>query len=155
MAIADISTIPDTPLDILELRHRRRESAMSQLVEAAAQRGVIRHPDVVLASLARRERLGTTGLGRGVAVPTLHSLLVRRAYLLVGRSQRGLEWGAPDGEDVALVAFVLTPGEMGVDRHLQRVTSLVHHLRLQRNRQRLLAAVDQAALAMLLNEVTA
>ena len=155
MAIADLTPISDTPIDLLELRHRRRESALGQLVQACAHAGVLRHPGVVLTSLLRRERLGTTALGRGVAVPSLHSLLVRRPFVLLGRSARGLEWSAPDEDAVTLVAFVLTPAEFGAERHFQRVVAVTQALRLQRQRQRLIAAADRAAVVALLAEVLA
>ena len=152
MAIAEYSTISGTPLDLVELRHKRRESALAQLLSVASARRAVRQHDVLLASLARRARLGTSALGRGVAVPHAHSLLVARPYVLVGRSPRGLEWDAADEQPVHLVALVLSPADLVAERHFQRVAHVVHVLRQQRQRQRLLDAADRDVVALLLRE---
>src|SRR5262249_59427854 len=68
MAIAEISPLTDTSLDLLELRHRRRESALHQLAQCAFEHQAVRHPALLETLLLRRERLGSTALGRGHAV---------------------------------------------------------------------------------------
>ncbi len=68
MAIVEIPSVTYTPLDFVELRHKRRESALTQLAAAARRHGVVRDVDALFALLVRRERLGTTALGKGVAL---------------------------------------------------------------------------------------
>jgi hypothetical protein len=82
MAIADISPLIDTSLDLLELRHRRRESAIHQLAQCAFERQAVRHVALLETSLLRRERLGSTALGRGHVVTGTWSWCVR--VVLVG-----------------------------------------------------------------------
>lgn len=137
MAIADYPSITNTPLDIVELRHRRRESALTQLVAHVERLGITREADVLLAGLLRLERHAPSGLGKGVAVPHARSLAVLRPFVMVGRSNRGLEWGAADGADVRLVVLVLSPSEASPDRHFERLASVTHALRLQKTRARL------------------
>lgn len=153
MAIAEIFPITDTSLDILELRHRRRETALHQFVQAAADRRALRHPELVEAQLARRERLGSTALGRGFAVTGSWSLCVRTPLVLLGLSERGLDWDAPDGLPVHVAVCVITPADRSEDLHVRRVTAVVSALRLQRTRQRLLDRRDPVLLATLLREV--
>lgn len=153
MAIAEIFPLIDTSLDFLELRHRRRETALHQFVQAALERRALRHSELVESQLARRERLGSTGLGRGFAVTGVWSLCVRTPLVLVGLSERGLEWDAPDAQPVHIAACVMTPGECAEDMHLRRVTAVVGALRLQRTRQRLLDRRDPVLLATVLREV--
>lgn len=150
MAIVDCPSISDNPLDIHELRHRRRESSLAQMVQCAVRRYAVQRGDLLLETLLHRERLGSTAIGRGVAVPHAHSLLVRRPFVVLGRSSRGLAWEAPDGEDVHLVAFVLTPGERSAEQHFRRVAHAAAALRVQRNRTRLLASDDALLAASLL-----
>jgi len=152
MAIADVFPVHDTSLDLLELRHRRRESALQQFVSAASLKGVLRHPEALLAQLTRRERLGTTALGRGFALTGAWSWSVRSAFVLVGLSGRGLDWHAPDGQPVTLAVCVLTPGESSRDVHLRRLGAVHGALRLQRVRQRVAQQPDAAWLARLLHE---
>lgn len=152
MVTAETTSPPHSPLDILQLRHRRRESAWTQLVAMAAGSGAVRDPDVLLATLHWRERLGSTALGKGVAVPHAHSIAVMRTHVVLGRSAPGMDWGAPDGELVRLVWLVLTPSEVSDEQHFERVSSAVSALRLQRQRQRLFEAPDAAAALRLLQE---
>jgi mannitol/fructose-specific phosphotransferase system IIA component (Ntr-type) len=153
MAIADVSTLTDTSLDLLELRHRRRESAIHQLVQCAVAHHAVRHDEVLESLLLRRERLGTTSLGRGFAVTGAWSMCVRLPLVLIGVSEKGLDWEAPPAKPVQLAALVLTPGEGPEEMHFRRLEAVCSALRLQRQRQRIIDRRDRAALALLLREV--
>ncbi len=149
MAIADIPPVTDTALDIVELRHKRRESALTQLVVAAHRHGVVRDDAALIAALLRRERLGSTALGKGVAVSHARSVAVAKPFYVLGRSARGLDWPAPDAQAVNLVVLLLTPAEMSADAHLERLASAAASTRLQRTRHKLLESDAATALALL------
>ncbi|MEO7868705.1 MAG: PTS sugar transporter subunit IIA [Candidatus Eisenbacteria bacterium] len=152
MTIAESFIVPHTPLDILDVRHRRRDSALAQLVAVATRSGVVRDPDVLLDTLQQRERMGSTALGKGVAVPHAHSIAVSRTHMVLGRSVHGLEWRAADGEPIRLAWLVLTPSEVSDEQHHARVAQAVSALRLQRQRQRLFDAANTEAAVRLLRE---
>ena len=153
MAIAEISPLTDTSLDLLELRHRRRESALHQLVQCAVEHQAVRHPVLLETLLTRRERLGSTALGRGHAVTGAWSWCVRAPLVLVGFSDKGLDWDDDLGVDVGIVALVLTPGESAEELHFRRMEAVTGALRLQRQRQRLLDHRDLPTLGLLLREL--
>ena len=153
MAIAEISPLTDTSLNLLELRHRRRESALHQLVQSAFEHEAVRHPALLETLLLRRERLGSTALGRSHAVTGAWSWCVRAPLVLLGASTKGLEWDADVGIEVALVALVLTPGESVEELHFRRMEAVTGALRLQRQRQRLLDHRDLPTLSLLLREL--
>jgi mannitol/fructose-specific phosphotransferase system IIA component (Ntr-type) len=153
MAIAEISPITDTSLDLLELRHRRRESALHQLVQCAVEHQAVRHAPLLETLLIRRERLGSTALGRAHAVTGAWSWCVRAPLVLVGLSGKGLDWDDDDGVVVEIVALVLTPGESAEEMHFRRMEAVTSALRLQRQRQRLLDHHDLPTLSLLLREV--
>jgi len=153
MAIAEISPLTDTSLDLLILRHRRRESAFHQLIQCAVEHRAVRHGALLESLLARRERLGTTALGRGHAVTGAWSWCVRAPRVIVGVSERGLDWDAPDGREVELAALVLTPGEAPEELHFRRIEAVAGALRLQKHRQRLFERRDLATLSSLLKDV--
>jgi PTS system nitrogen regulatory IIA component len=111
------------------------------------------HPELVVAQLARRERLGSTALGRGLAVTGAWSLCVRAPRVVVGVSDRGLEWEADDGEPVHVAACVFTPGESAEELHVRRVQGVIAALRLLRTRQRLLERRDPALLGSWLRDL--
>src|SRR5262245_55006677 len=153
MAIAEISPLTDTSLDLLELRHRRRESALHQLVQCAFEHQAVRHPALLETSLLRRERLGTTALGRGHAVTGAWSWCVRAPLVVVGLSEKGVGWDVADRHDVEIVALVFTPGETAEELHFRRIEAVASALRLQRSRQRLLDRRDLPTLSLLMKDL--
>ena len=137
----------DPSLYIPELKCRRRDTALAELVACGERSGVVRHADTLLELLELREGLGCTAPGKSVAIPAARSLAVARAALLVGRSRRGIEWNAPDRQPVHLVALVLSPAECLAATHVETILRVATVLRLQKNRQRLQEAesFDEAA----------
>ena len=139
---------------ISELKTRSRDSVLVELARQAQEAGVALEADLLSAALRMRERLGPTCVGRGVAIPNARSLTVARPVVMVGRSRRGVDWGAADGEAVRLVVLVLSPATMPAARHLAEVARALAATRTARARQRLLESVSAEAVAGLLREVT-
>jgi mannitol/fructose-specific phosphotransferase system IIA component (Ntr-type) len=65
--------------------------------------------DVLLTLLRKREALGSTGIGSGVAIPHARSLVVDRLRVAFGRKAGGLEFGAVDGQPVRFVFLIVAP----------------------------------------------
>jgi len=149
MAIAEVTPIPTQPLELIELRNRRRESALVQMVTSAETAGDVSEAEIVLAALSRFHRLAGSAACRGFAVPHVRSAGVLRTRVVYGRSVRGVEWGAEDGQLVHLVALVLSPSTLGAVTHVERVGAAMHALRLQRTRQRLLECDPASAASVL------
>jgi len=153
MTLGTATPVLDPSLYIPELKPRTRDAVVAQLVGAAHRAGVVRGTVPLLELLRTRERVGSTGIGRGVAVPHARSLTIDRPALVVARSHRGIEWEAADGLPVQLVLLVLSPGEWGEESHHAFLGRAVGAARLQRNRQRMLEAASFAELSGLLREV--
>lgn len=151
MTITTAPAIPDLTRFLLDLRSRRRDPVLGELVDLAHRREAIRAPERLLDALRTRERIAPSLLGKGVALPALRSLLVVRPVLVGGRSAKPIGWGpGPDGE-VELVLLALAPGEMPEEAWhgwLARVSALG---RQQRSRQKLIGGANGAA--ALLQEV--
>ena len=79
------------------------------MVKAARELGVVADPELLLELLKHRERLGNTGLGKGIAVPQARSSTVLVPRVIVARSPRGIDWGATDETPVTLTMLVLVP----------------------------------------------
>src|SRR5213593_3723737 len=59
--------------------------------------------------LKRRENLGSTGIGRGIAIPHCRSLVVSRLRLAFGRRAEGVEYQAIDGKPVCHFFLIVAP----------------------------------------------
>jgi PTS system nitrogen regulatory IIA component len=74
-------------------------------------------------ALAARERLGSTGLGHGVAIPHGRSAKVSEARAAFVRLAEPIDFGADDGKPVDLVAALLVPAHF-TDQHLKLLAEL-------------------------------
>jgi PTS system fructose-specific IIC component len=130
----------DLALCIPDLRSRKKESALAEMVTAARELGVVAHVELLLDLLRHRERLGNTGLGKGIAVPQARSSTVLIPRVIVARSTRGIQWGAADEAPVTLTMLVLAPAEWSDDAYFGLIARTAAATRLQRNRQKLMDA---------------
>ena len=65
--------------------------------------------EVLYKTLKRRENLGSTGIGKGIAIPHCRSLVVNRLRLAYGRKRGGLEFNAIDGAPVQHFFLIIAP----------------------------------------------
>jgi len=92
---------------LLELQGASKDAVLSELV---AHLGV--GPDnqgLLLRILQRRESLGSTGIGRGVAIPHCRTQLVNRLRVVFGRKPGGVPWEAVDGQPVSYIFLLAAP----------------------------------------------
>jgi PTS system nitrogen regulatory IIA component len=96
---------------IPELSATTRDAAIRELVASLVKTGAIRAnaQEAVLDALLGRERLGSTGIGNGVAVPHAKSDAVDRVVGTLGWSKTGLDFSAIDRQPVYLVIVVVFP----------------------------------------------
>ncbi len=133
-------------LFVPEIRSRKKASVLEELVQALATAGVTRHPEAVLDMVRRREALGSTGVGKGVAVPHARCTLVTERALLVARSSRGVEFDSPDDAPVQLIFLIVAPPADRDPVYLSLLAELVRAVRLAKVRQALLDAPDFSAM---------
>ena len=105
---------------VSELQSSTRDGVLSELVEALIAAGSLK-PDnskPLLKALMDRETQGSTGFGKGVAVPHCQHSAVKQMVMAVGRSTKGVEFNALDKAPVYSILLLLSPPD-DQDRHLQ------------------------------------
>jgi PTS system nitrogen regulatory IIA component len=102
----------------------------------------------VTASLTARERLGSTGLGQGIAIPHGRIRGLTKATGAFVRLHAPIPFDAPDGKPVAQVFVLLVP-EQATEVHLQLLSELAQMFSERSFRDRLGAANDPVDLAQL------
>lgn len=100
---------------------------------------------VVFDSLFARERLGSTGLGQGVAIPHGRIKGLKEAVGAFVRLATPVPFDSPDGKPVTLVFFLLVP-ELANERHLQILSELAQMFSDRELRDRLAAEKEAASL---------
>jgi PTS system nitrogen regulatory IIA component len=88
----------------------------------------------VCAELLARERLGSTGLGEGAAIPHCRVDDIEDIRCAIIKLNKAVEFDAPDGKDVSIICGLLVPRE-ATDEHLKVLASLAGFLSLPKNRE--------------------
>jgi PTS system nitrogen regulatory IIA component len=101
--------------------------------------------DIVFDSLFARERLGSTGLGEGVAIPHGRIKGLKEPQAAVVRLESALPFDAPDGEPVKLLVILLVP-ENANEEHLEILSELAELLSDEATRESMMTQQDTGAI---------
>ena len=114
---------------IAELGAADRDGVIRELVESLAAAGALPRGDVdeVVAALIKREQNGSTGFGKGVAVPHVKHARVRQMCGTIGRSAAGVDFAALDHQPVFSVVLLLSP-ENQPQQHLAAMNAVFNNL---------------------------
>jgi mannitol/fructose-specific phosphotransferase system IIA component (Ntr-type) len=96
---------------IPELKAKDKKGAISELVKSVKSAYGLTKMSVaeVAGSVMERERVGSTGIGRGLALPHAKTPLVGKLVGAFGRSTPGLPFDSVDGDNVHLIFLILAP----------------------------------------------
>ena len=100
------------------------------MVDALVEAGEVKEsdrPDIIKA-IMKREELGSTGIGRGVAVPHTKHASVEKLVGTVGISESGLDFDSLDGQDASLFFLLVSPPDRPGD-HLRALENISRQLR--------------------------
>ena len=93
----------------LELKAHRKEEALQEMVDLLVRAGKIRDPAALLEALKAREKMVSTGIGEGIALPHCASPELSAAAFAVARKREGLDFEALDGRPVRLLFLLVGP----------------------------------------------
>jgi PTS system fructose-specific IIA component/PTS system nitrogen regulatory IIA component len=112
-----------------ELTADDKEGVIRELVGSLARAGAIQptEAEAIIASILMREELGSTGIGRGAAVPHTKHASVDRPVGTVGVSSGGVDFNSLDGEKVHLFFLVISPPDRPGD-HLRALENISRHV---------------------------
>ena len=139
------------------------EGNVLENVDASSKKRVFEHAGLLfenLHAIARstvtdnlfaRERLGSTGLGHGVAIPHGRIKGLKNPLAAVLRVQQPVPFDAPDDEPVLLLIFLLVP-EAATQRHLEILSEIAEMLSDRDLRERLKTETDAAAVHKLISD---
>jgi mannitol/fructose-specific phosphotransferase system IIA component (Ntr-type) len=98
-------------LFIPDLRATTRREALRELLTMADQQAGIEDYDRVERLVWQREELAATGIGNGIAIPHARISGLKAAIVVVGISEPGIDFDAPDGQPAHVLFLLLTPRE--------------------------------------------
>jgi len=107
--------------------------------------------DEIVAALVKREQNGSTGFGKGIAVPHVKHAMVKRMAGTVGRSVAGIDFAALDHQPVFTIFLLLSP-ENQPQQHLQAMNIVFSNLQKDMFRRFLRQSATREAIVELLQE---
>jgi mannitol/fructose-specific phosphotransferase system IIA component (Ntr-type) len=122
---------------------------MDGLIAAGAADRALR--DDLIAKVLDREKMSSTGFGRGVAVPHVKHPALKKLVAAVGVSQSGVDFNALDKQPVYSIFLLLSP-EDRPEEHLQAMETIFKNLRKDTFRRFLRQATTTAEVMTLLGE---
>ena len=138
---------------ISPLRANGKKQALLELAQQAAQLTGLSERDLFEA-LLQRERLGSTGIGDGIAIPHGRMAGIDRMVGLFARAEKPIDFDALDGQPVDLIFVLIAPEGAGAD-HLKALARVARVLRNPAVLEQVRAARDHAAIYAILSESAA
>ena len=139
---------------ISELPATNKEGVIREMVDSLRAAGQFRGADLedIIRAILKREFLGSTGIGRGVAIPHTKHNSVERLIGTVALSTKGIAFDSLDGEPVHVFVLLISPQDRPGDhlRALENVSrslrddSFVRSLRAAKTREEIIALLDRA-----------
>ncbi|NLI79439.1 MAG: PTS transporter subunit EIIA [Candidatus Riflebacteria bacterium] len=123
----------------LELTSTKKLEAIKELIGLIDGAGFLTDAEAFLKSVLEREKVGSTGIGKGIAIPHSRTSAVREVVVAIGRSLPGIEFEALDNRPVHLIFLIAAPVESG-GLYLKALARLSRLLRYQEFRNELMEA---------------
>lgn len=107
-----------------------KEDAIRKMVESLKDSGSVSESDEesIVAAILKREELGSTGIGKGVAVPHTKHPSVEKLIATIALSEDGVDFASLDGEPVHILFLLVSPPDRPGD-HLRALENISRHLK--------------------------
>lgn len=162
MALHTPATIPSDE-DLMELRQFFTEDAIKLELESTTKDDVLKElisllgldeksEGMLYKMLKRRENLGSTGIGRGIAIPHCRSLVVNKLRVAFGRKAQGVDFKAIDEKPVNFFFLIVAPPLEVSNQYLPVLGKIAQFSKEPDVPQRLLGLTDPTQFLKLLEE---
>ena len=138
-----------------DLAATTKEGVIREMVESLRNAGYFKgtDPEDLIKAILKRELLGSTGIGRGVAIPHTKHPSVERLIGTVALSRAGVNFDSLDGEPVHIFVLLISPQDRPGD-HLRALENVSRKLRDDAFVRSLRQAASREAVWALLSEET-
>ena len=114
-------------LILLELLSDKKEGIVQELISLIIKKGIASSEKALNKAILNREKLGSTAIGSGVAIPHAKNPCIKDKAIVFDRSKRGINFDSIDGKPVNLFFMIVSPeGEAGPHlKMLARISRLL------------------------------
>lgn len=136
---------------IPELKGKDKASVLRELSEVLVQPCGVSSPEELLSILLEREKLGSTGIGEGVAIPHGRLRKLKHFFISFGRSIQGVDFDSIDHRPCQLFFLVMAP-ENSASENLHLLARIANLLKDASFKKRLMEAKTQRELYEIISE---
>ncbi|WP_068469070.1 PTS sugar transporter subunit IIA [Candidatus Protochlamydia phocaeensis] len=129
------------PRLIVFLNADHRDSALHQLVHVIYQAGKLKDEELFYRAIIEREKIVSTGIGMGVAIPHAKLPAYDHFFIAIGILQKPVDWQALDEAPVRLIFMIGGPDDKQTE-YLQLLSSLTQAIKDEDKRKKLLNSTD-------------
>lgn len=97
----------------LNFKADNKDQAIEKFIASLADSGAISKPEVLKDAIFEREKLGTTGVGGGIAMPHARSASIKDLTVAFFRADNGIDFDAVDNKPVSIIFMLLAPISSG------------------------------------------
>ncbi len=144
MALSITELLDRTALES-DLLSREKNDVIIELCQFMANLHPVGDPHELIRRILEREKLGSTGIGHGIAIPHCKLPDLDRLYCVFGRCVQGCDFQSIDGEP-ARIFFLLVAPENVAGVHLQALAKISRLCQKESFRKRILEAPDADAI---------
>ncbi|MDZ4163702.1 MAG: PTS sugar transporter subunit IIA [Smithellaceae bacterium] len=137
-----ITDMLNTSFIIEELTAQTKRDVLMELAQVFPSDYILGDYDAVVNVLLEREKLGSTGIGDGIAIPHGKVSGLKELIVSFGRSREGIDFNAMDGRPVHLFFLLMAP-ENSAGQHLKALARISRMLKDVSFRKRLMEASDR------------
>ena len=107
----------------VDLKAQNKKDAIIELIESLKTSKKIKKTDEIIEVVLEREKLGSTGIGQGVAIPHGKTDALTEQVGVLGISKKGIEFNSLDGEPVYIIFLLVGPVEV-TGQHLKALSRI-------------------------------
>ena len=118
----NLASLLSTDRVILSIKPGKKDKVIEDLVYAI-KKGA--DAELIVSTLLKREELGSTGIGKGIAIPHCRSLAVDKLEIAVGRTTKPIKFNAIDKKPVSLIFLIIAPPQDPGNQYLITLGKIV------------------------------
>ena len=136
---------------LADLKGGTKKEILTELTASLKEAGFVADAEEAVSVILEREKLGSTGIGDGIAIP--HGKLAGLDEMMIafGRSREGIGFEAMDGKPVHLISLLIAP-ENSAGLHLKALAKISRMMKDERYRRALLEAKTHGDLVRIITE---
>lgn len=121
-----------------DLTATTKDELLKEIVDQFVKVKYLKNSDIVLEMLKQRELLGSTGIGKGVAIPHGRTTSASDIMIAFGKSKIGIDYDSIDNKPVQLIFMIIAPPQDENNMYLPILGKMVEILSKSKNRNKLL-----------------